>query len=195
MKILRVSSSLVLALGGALLALACASPIKTAFDVDPKADLAAYKSYAWISEDSLIEPQHGVESGPYISPLDDTRIRREVDGQLQAKGYVRAKIASADLIVTYGVRSQEKVRVTETAGRGTTYYGGGGYRYGGWYGGSSVNVQQYTEGTLTIELFDRKTKDAVWVGWGSKRLSKSDERDEVISEAVQKILAPLAGRL
>ena len=114
------------------------------------------------------------------------------DRFVQNQGYVAADISNADLIVTYGVGSEEKVRVTETPGRSSYYRGG--YRYGTWYGSSTVNVQQYTEGTLTVEFFDRRTKHAVWVGWGSKRLSKSDERDEVIREAVQKILAPLPGR-
>lgn len=178
---------------GGILALACASPIKTEFDVDPSVNMANYKTYAWITTDSMIAPTEGVIEGNYISPLDDQRIRRQVDSQLQTKGYRPTDRAQSDLIVTYGVGSQEKVRVTDSPGRSSYYRGG--YGYGSWYQGSSVNVQQYTEGTLTVELFDRKTKDAVWVGWGSKRLSKSDERDEVIQEAVQKILAPLAAHV
>jgi hypothetical protein len=161
--------------GAACLALACASPIKTAFDTDPGVDMARYTTYAWISTTSLIAPTEGVIQGDYISPIDDQRIRREVDGQLQTKGYRPTDRADAELIVTYGVGSKDKVRVTDTPGRSSYYYGG--YGYGSWYQGSTVNVQQYTEGTLTIELFDRETKDAVWVGWGSKRLSKSDERE------------------
>jgi hypothetical protein len=187
----QLARRLWLVTGAACLALACASPIKTAFDADPGVDMTRYTTYAWISTSSLIAPTEGVMRGDYISPIDDQRIRREVDGQLQARGYRPADRADADLIVTYGVGSKDQVRVTDTPGRSSYYYGG--YGYGPWYQGSTVNVQQYTEGTLTIELFDRKTKDAVWVGWGSKRLSKSDERDEVIQQAVQKILAPLPG--
>ena len=89
--------------------------------------------------------------------------------------------------------AEEKLKVTETAGRSRYYRGG--YRYGTWYAGSSVNVQQYTEGTMTIEFFDRKTKDALWVGWGSKRLSKKNDREEAVKEAVQKILEPLPARM
>lgn len=182
-----------LALVATSLALACASPIKTAFDSDPNIDISAYETYAWIGSEASLAAA-GAHQGPYVSPLDDKRIRREVDGQLQAKGYVPSDMSRANLIVHYGVRSEEKLRVTETAGR-STYYSGG-YRHGTWHTGSSVNVQQYTEGTMTIEFFDRKTKDALWVGWGSKRLSKSgDDRDEVIKEAVQKILEPLPARI
>ena len=174
------------------LALACASSIKTAFDTDPNADLSTYKTYAWVGDGSG-PPTAGSHGGPYVSPLDDKRIRREVDGQLQTKGYVPSDRSQADLMVHYGVRAEEQLRVTQTPGR-STYYARG-YRYGTWHAGSSVRVQQYTEGTMTIEFFDRKTKDALWVGWGSKRLSKSNDRDEVIKQAVQKILEPLPARM
>ena len=174
------------------LVLACASPIKTAFDTDPDADLSTYKTYAWIDVGSG-PPTAGTARGPYVSPLDDKRIRRAVDSRLQAKGYVPSDMSRADIMVHYGVRAEEKLRVTETPGR-STYYARG-YGYGTWHAGSSVNVQQYTEGTMTIEFFDRRTKDALWVGWGSKRMSKSNDRDEVIKLAVEKILEPLPARM
>jgi hypothetical protein len=184
---------LCLAIVVASLVLACASPIKTAFDTDPNVDMSTYKTYAWVGDGSGL-PAAGSHRGPYVSPLDDQRIRREVDGSLQSKGYATSDPAQADIMVDYGVRAEEKLRVTETPGR-STYYARG-YRYGTWYAGSSVNVQQYTEGTMTIEFFDRKTKDALWVGWGSKRLSKSsDDRDAVIKEAVQKILLPFPAKM
>jgi len=99
----------------ASLAFACASPIKTAFDTDPDADMSAYKTYAWIGNDEFT-PTAGPYYGPYVSPLDDKRIRREVDGQLQAKGYVPGDIAAADLIVHYQVHAEERVSVTGTGG-------------------------------------------------------------------------------
>ena len=38
--------------------------------------------------------------------------------------------------------------------------------------------------------FDRKTRQAIWVGWASRRLSAKDDRAEVVNTAVGKILAP-----
>ena len=192
MRVLRAPTRLCVALVGACLALACASPIKTAFDTNPDANMVAYKTYAWVSDGS-IRPAAGVQHGPYVSPLDDQRIRREVESRLQAKGYVRQDISRADLIVSYGVRSEEKVTVRQDPGRSSYYTGG--YGRGTWYSSSAVSVHQYTEGTMTIEFFDRETQDALWVGWGSKRLSKSDDREELIQEVVQKILEPFPGRI
>jgi hypothetical protein len=177
-----------------LLGTACTSPIKTAHDADPEADFSRYQSYAWIKDGPLIEPSTGVASpGRYISPIDDQRIRAGVERELAAKGYSKAaSIEAADLIVSYSIGAEEKTRVRQDPGRSSVYYPG--YGYGGWYGGSTVSVQQYTEGTLAIEFWDRRSKQAVWVGWASKRLSKSDDSHENIRAAVTMTLEPFPPR-
>jgi hypothetical protein len=177
----------------AVFAAACASPIETAHDSDPGTDFARYQSYAWIQEGPLIGPQAGAGTSPYISPIDDQRIRGWVEGQLDAKGYRQAaSLEQADLVVSYAIGAEEKTRIREDPGRSTVYYGG--YGRGTWYMGSTVSVQQYTEGTLRIEFWDRRSKQAVWVGWASKRLSKSDDSRETIGEAVRLILEPFPAR-
>jgi len=176
-----------------LLGAACTSPIKTAYDSDPEADFARYKSYAWIKDGPLIGPSVGEAGSSYISPIDDQRIRAGVEGELATKGYSKAASREgADLIVSYSIGTQEKTRVRQDPGRSSVYYPG--YGYGGWYGGSTVSVQQYTEGTLAIEFWDRRSKQAVWVGWASKRLSKSDDSHETIRQAVTMTLEPFPPR-
>jgi hypothetical protein len=169
---------------------ACTSPIKTVHDSDPEADFSRYKSYAWIKDGPLIGPTTGQASpSSYVSPIDDQRLRAAIDGELAAKGYSKAaSIEEADLVVSYAGGKEEKTRIREQPGRSSVYYPG--YGYGGWYGGSAVSVQQYTEGSLAIEFWDRRSKQAVWVGGASKRLSKSDEPKETLREAVAMILEP-----
>ena len=179
---------------GLLLGAACTSPIKTAHDADPEADFSRYQSYAWIKDGPLIDPSTGEASpGSYISPIDDQRIRAVVESELAAKGYSKAaSLEQADLVVSYSIAAEEKTRVRQDPGRSSVYYPG--YGYGGWYGGSTVSVQQYTEGTLAIEFWDRRSKQAVWVGWASKRLSKSDDSNETIRQAVTMTLEPFPPR-
>lgn len=176
-----------------LLGAACASPIKTAHDSDPEADFSRYESYAWIQDGPLIGPGTGRGGLAYISPIDDQRIRAAVEGELAARGYSKvASLEQADLGVSYAVGTEEKTSIREQPGS-RVYYGG--YGYGGWYWGSEVRVQQYTEGTLRIEFWDRRSKQAVWVGWASKRLSRSDDSKETIGEAVSLTLEPLPARV
>ena len=175
-----------------LAAFACANPIRTAHDAAPDTDFARYESYAWISADPLIQPEPRVVGDRYVSPIDEQRIRAAVDEVLAAKGYRVSLLSQADLVVSFAVGTQDKVRVDEVGGRDRIYYQG--YGHGNWYGGSTVRMQTYTEGTLALEFYDHATKQAVWVGWASKRLSQSDEPGETIQTAIAMILEPFPPR-
>jgi hypothetical protein len=175
---------------------ACETPIRVSTDMDPGADFSSYQSYAWISADPLIRQVQGVTEGPPISPIDDTRIRAAVATELGAKGWKQVDDPeAADLIVSYGLGAHERTEIYETPAAGG-YYGRRGYVYGGWYAGSTVRTEQVTEGTLTLEFFDRRTKQAVWVGWASKRIygSSKQNRDQTVTTAIQKILASFPAR-
>lgn len=182
----RISSTLLLLLAAA----GCESPIRVTTDRDPAADFSEYHTFAWISDEPLISQSAGVAKGPPISPIDDQRIREAVNAELRSRGWKEADSRDdADLIVSYAIGTEEHTEVYETPGTGGYYYGWG-YRYGGWYTGSAVRTRQVTEGTLSLEFFDRVTKQAVWVGWASKRLSPSgdSDRDKTVRTAIQKIL-------
>ena len=180
---------------GIALLLACASPIHTRFDVAPDADFARYHSYAWVHQDpSALSSRSSASGSGYVSPLDDRRLREAVDAELAQKGYRKVgDPGRADLIVRYHVGREEKVRVQQDPAGGTVYrpHGSAGYGYGAWYGQSAMRVTTYTEGTLSIEFYDRDSREAVWVGWAQKRLSKSDDSPSLIKRAVDALLAPL----
>jgi hypothetical protein len=54
-----------------------------------------------------------------------------------------------------------------------------------------LDVRQYREGTLSIDVFDAKTHRPVWHGWAKKELTRADiENSEgPIRKAVTAILA------
>ena len=183
------------ALGLALLA--CETPIQVDVDVDPDVHMNAFQSYAWISKEPLIPQVKGVTTRPPISPIDDKRIRTAVDAQLAAKGWKEVGDPDqADLVVSYGIGAESKTEVVETPnasiGYGRVWGHPYGYGYGNWYAGSTVRTKQYTQGSLTLEFFDRQKKQAVWVGWASTRLASrnlsSEARSALIQRAITKIL-------
>jgi hypothetical protein len=173
----------------------CESPIRVATDFDPEIDFSEFETYAWISAEPLIPQISGVTNRPPISPIDDRRIRAAVATQLGEKGWREIQDPEeADLIVSYGIGAKEHTEVYETPNVGGYY--GRGYRYGGWYAGSTVRTKQVTEGTLTLEFFDRRTGQAAWVGWASKRLSGyGQDRSKTVDTAIQKILNDFPSRL
>ena len=172
--------------------IACAGSIKTSHDYDPGADFRSFRTFAWISADPIIKPSAGTMNARYVSPLDEQRVRRAVESEMAKKGYRLAEQAASDLVVSFRVSTAEKVKIQDEPGMGRVYTSPN--RGATWYGGSTVSVTQYTEGTLALEFYDRKSKRAVWVGTASKRLSKNDDSDEVIKEAVAKILLPFPAR-
>jgi hypothetical protein len=181
-----------LGLMGLLGAVACAMPIRTEHDSAPGVDFSRFESYAWISSKPLIPANVGVLEARYVSPIDEQRIRAAVDSELAARGYRSVEQARADLVVSFAVGREEKLGVQDMGGRDRVYYHG--YGHGDWYRGSAVQVRTYTEGTLVLEIFERASQQAVWVGWASKRLSPADDREEVLQRAIAKILAPFPAR-
>ncbi|MCP4241633.1 MAG: DUF4136 domain-containing protein [bacterium] len=175
---------------GLLTLVACATPMRIHFDRDPGTNFSAFRTFAWIGPAPLARAKQGSKTNSAVSPLDDRRIRDAVNRILETRGYQLVDSpAKADMVVAYSVGSEDKVRVHETPGMMPTYPYPARYRYGPWYTGSNVSVQQYTQGTLTLEFYDRKSEQAIWVGWASKRLSPRDDSQELIAEAVTKILA------
>ena len=167
---------------------ACATTPETGFDRDPEVNFSRFHSYAWISNEPLIQPQPGIgKVSPFINPLDDKRIRAAVDESFKAKGLHQVDTPEqADLVVSYTVGTETKTRVFSSP---TFYPSRFGYVYGGWYGGSDLQTVEYTEGSLAIELFEAKNRQAVWVGWASRRLNRGSQPPARIRTTVDAILA------
>ena len=102
-------------------------------------------------------------------------------------------VAAGDFLVNFSGKLNEKLRVTSTPAVRPPlgYYG---YRrgfYDPWYGYNDVNVDQYTEGTLNIDVVDAGTKRMVWEGLAIGRMRDADE-DELqskVATVVKEILA------
>jgi len=69
-------------------------------------------------------------------------------------------------------------------------------RWGSPYFGHDVDVRAYREGTLAIDVFDGKTRQPVWHGWLSKRITEHDvsHAAEQIPPAVAAILGDFPPR-
>jgi hypothetical protein len=168
-----------------LLVLACASPVKTAYEAAPDTDFSKYKTYAWLTDD-LMSAEDPITAA-YISPQDDARVRTAVAAVLDERGAKKAPAESADVIVAFSVTREKKTQERVDPGRSTVYYPGYSGRMG--YHTNAVTVVNFIEGTLTIQFFDRETRQHIWSGWGSKRLSKKHETPEHLEQAVEQILS------
>lgn len=165
-----------LALLGALALSACAT-LQTGFDYDREARFDGYKSFAWLAR------AHPATR----NPLNVRRVQDAIASELEAKGlHLEADPARADLAVDFTVGSAERTDITSYPVEFR-----GGWRWGGGYFGSEVDVRQYREGTMAIDLFDARAHRPVWHGWARKPLSRADldNPGPAISAAVAAVLA------
>jgi Domain of unknown function (DUF4136) len=165
-------------------ALAACDSMRVASDYDHGASFSGYHSFAWL-------PRTQPTTSP-ANPLVRQRAHDATQAELIRKGYVYTDdAASADFVVDITMGSRERVDVQSYP---ATYMGPGwGYNasWGYPYWGSSVDVHQYREGTLSIDIFDGRSHRPVWHGWASKELTQSDIENSAapIQAAVASVLA------
>jgi hypothetical protein len=173
-----------LTLAFCVLILSACSTLRVGSDHDSTASFGTYKSFALMQR-----PHNGVSN-----PLVPVRVSDAIKADLLSKGFVQASDPStADFTVDFTVGVHERTDVN-------TYpdpYAGPGWGWGrrGWWGGSywgnDVDVRQYREGTLSIDVFDAHSHRPVWHGWAKKELTRSDIENstQTIQTAVDSILA------
>jgi hypothetical protein len=168
MRLTRITLSLAMATLVATSALAQKITTESA----PKASFASYKTFMWIKE-----PKVG-------DPLMKQRIIDDVTAQLRAKGWQPVS-QGADVAVAAHMATQTEKTLN------TFYDGfGGGWRWGGGFGSATTTVNTYQEGTLIVDLFDTKTKEAVWRGTATQDVSSNPEKQSKnIDKAAEKLFS------
>lgn len=156
MKILVLAAVLACAL------LACATTPTVNIDSDPSAQFGSYRTYSWL----------GKPEGP--SPLVQQRIVDAIDAQLRAKGWTQADNGDVS-VAAHVATSQKHTLDTFYSGAG---YGGWGWRrgWGGGMGTSTTTVRTYDVGTLVVDMFDTRNKQAIWRGTASQTVPSSPEK-------------------
>jgi hypothetical protein len=108
------------------------------------------------------------------NPLSEKRVTGDIESALMSKGWTKATDeASADAIVMiHGATEQKKDLNTFYSG-----YGGYGYRWGGGMGTAHTSVNEYTVGTLVVDIFDSKSKQLVFRGVAQDEISEKAEKN------------------
>ena len=140
---------------------------KVTFDSNPSAPFASYKTYAW------------TQGTPVPESLMEQRIHEGVAAQLAAKGLTPTN-ATPDLFVATHAVTQEHPELIVN-----------GF---GWGLGGAASVQQYTVGTLVVDLYDAKTRQMVWRAVATDSVSSKPQKNaEHINKAIEKMFAKYPG--
>ena len=158
-----------------LIAVTGCSNVTVNYDYDQNVDWAKFKTYGWMD----VPPRPADPTSPLPdTPLLQQRIHSSVDYEMGQRGITLGD--NPDLLVVYHLGSQEKIQVTDWGYNYSDYYWG--------YGGRQIDVQQFTEGSLVLDLVDTETQKLVWRGTGTGVVDKSQKSPEEMQERANKVI-------
>ena len=160
--------------------------MKAGWEYDPRASFAGLRSYAWVPG-----PQERTGDPRVDDKWGDRRVRRAVDAQLAAQGFVVAPPEKADFLVGYHLRLDDKVESSTPTNYGyeRTWTANGL----GWYvgGAPATYSRRYDVGTLTVFIEAPATRVPIWQGFARAEIEPSDDletRDQRLAQAAVMIL-------
>lgn len=157
-----------------LCALGCGYAIKASTDYDRTVNFSNYSTFFMVK---------GNSSG---NLLLDQRATADVQNALNNRGW--AEVPAGEGRAAVVVHAATKTKHTYQ----TFYDGWGGWRWrwGGGVGRATTYVEDYKVGTLVVDIFDARTKQAIWRGYASDALPSSPSaKEKATQEAVDKMFA------
>ena len=160
----------------ALFTTACGYAIKTSTDYDRSVRFSNYNSFFIM------------KGNPSGNALMDQRAQADVKSALMNKGWIEVPEGEGQTAVVVHAATKTK-HTYETLYDG---WGGWGWRrgWGGGFGGSTTFVNDYKVGTLVVDMFDAKTKQAIWHGTATDALSDNAKSNARATEqAIDKMFS------
>ena len=152
------------------------STVKVSSDFDRTADFAAYKTYSF-TEDARQLP---------VSDLNRKRVLDAVSNELAAEGFTESD--DPQIWIDLKVHAEQKESATATTS--SPYGSGYGYHWGAGFSTTTINVEEYLEGTLFVDMIDVAKKQLVWQGRAVGTLdpdADAEEREYNIDRAVKQV--------
>jgi hypothetical protein len=152
-------SRVTLGLGLMMLLATSALAQKVATDYAKDVDFSQFKTFSWIKEPIT------------TNPLMRDRIIEDVNAALAAKGLTLTASEPDLAIAAHAATRTEKTLDTFYDGFG------GGWRWRGGFGSATTQVNTYEVGSLVIDIFDARTKEAIWRGTATKTISHDPQKN------------------
>ncbi len=157
----------------------CAASINVTSDYQPGTSFRGYQTFGFVPEPALM-----VQSAEPFSPLLEGRLKAAAAEALTRKGFRQTENPDvADFLLSFNLGAVDQLRVNNfpNANRG-------GMRQSGSGEGTS-EVRAFTEGTLSIDIFEANTRRPVWFGRATRTLNASDRTDtQLVNQVVTAIL-------
>jgi len=148
-QVYRFTNRMLLIVIPACCFLSCTPTSQVFTDYDRSANLDEYTTFGWTFTNSIEYKNNPI----YYNELNDKRIKYAVATQLESRHYTYSE--NPELVIHDHIIIEDKTVVR------TDPYG---YYYGPYWTRTMVNVYEYREGTLIIDLMDVQTNSLVWRG-------------------------------
>jgi|WetSurMetagenome_2_1015567.scaffolds.fasta_scaffold109775_3 hypothetical protein len=125
----------------------------------PGVNFAGFKTFNWVKAP--------IPQG--MDPVAYERMQNDVADALINKGYQQANPADISLVLTVGARQKTD--------------------FNSWgFFGNQLDVYQYTQGKLSVDAFDNKTRQAVWHGQASETINPNKPDPAKVDSAINKMM-------
>ena len=145
--------------------------------IERNVNFAEYVTYDWGPPDNLPVGDPRLDNNPFFKDYVHGRDRKKAGGQ----GFRAASSGEPDLLVHYHASVNQKVDVSE-ADR----------PYGYCYDNCEPRVVEFEQGTLVIDIVDRRTSKVVWRGWAQDTMNgvidNQDRLEKQVDEGVTKMM-------
>jgi hypothetical protein len=157
-----------------LISISSCATMKVYTDFDRDLSVRNYATFGWPEAKQF----EGKNDPLYYNELNDKRIKNETSIQLKKNGYEFTETNPA-LKVHYHIVLNDRALLNPDP-FGT---------YGQDWITRNVNVSEFREGTLIIDLMDSKTNNLVWRGWAVNFLDEDnpDKMEDQFNTAIRKI--------
>lgn len=153
----------------------CSPQIMVYSDYDSAYDVSSYKTYDWGQKINIEEGRNPL----HYNELNDKRIKSAVEDEMSLRGYELTP-ENPELILHYHIIVDDQSVVT------TEPYG---YRYGEYWLRMETNIYPYREGSLILDLMDKRSNNLIWRAWAVVAV------DEVDPEKVDKLIRTAVSRI
>ena len=141
-------------------------------------DFSQFVTYDWGPPDNLPVGDPRLDNNEFFRDY----LEGAVEKRLAAKGFERAVNGEPDLLVHYHASVSQKVDVYEAD---RPY----GYCYGD---NCNARVVDFEQGTLVIDVVDRRTKKVIWRGWAQDTMTgvidNQPRLEQQVKEGVAKMM-------
>jgi hypothetical protein len=172
---------------GLLVMTGCASGPTIRSNADPSVDFTRFQTFNFMQP--LSTDREGYQT--FISRDLIAAAERELVGH----GLKRTE-TNPDLLVNFSANLDQRLRVTQTPQSSMGAFGTHRRGFYNTWPTYRTDVQQYTEGTLAVDVIDASRMQLVWEGVAVHRLtqSRADNIGPVIDQAMQEIFAQFPAR-